>query len=150
MISPDAVIAPWLEIIRPSHLWIVGSEVPPVARDYQKHSQSTIQLLSAQAINSETLIPTAALCIQPIAHPDDLVTLGQLRNLLIPNIFCLVAANMPANNLFGLAFKRGSFCRNKTQQLLSFHYALATYNHTRSWNNPKSWANPENWNKFWW
>ncbi len=150
LISPDSIIAPWLEKTHPSHLWIIGPEIPPVVLDYQSYSKSKIQTIKPQAISSDIFIPKAALCVEPIENFDNLITLGRLRNLLIPDLLCFVSNEIPKDDLFSLAFQSGLLCQNKKQYLLSLHYSLATYNHTRSWNNPKLWANPENWNKYWW
>jgi hypothetical protein len=148
--SPDSVIAPWLESVQPQTLWVVGETTPPVVNDYQKHSNHSVQTLTNQEIRSSDQIPSAALIARPLNTPDDLLIAGQLRNLLISDILCFVDATIPADSLYALAFKRGDQCREKYSTLLSYHYSLATYNHTRAWNNPKFWANPENWNKYWW
>jgi hypothetical protein len=148
--TPDSILAPWLESTAPDAIWVVGQEVPPVVSDYQAHSMNQVQVMNPKAIQSAIQLPNAALIADPIQTPEDLLTLGQVRNLLIPEILCFVSESMESEALYALAFKRGEHCRQKRITLLSFHYSLATYNHARAWNNPKFWANPENWNKYWW
>jgi len=149
-LSPDSVIAPWLESVQPQTLWVIGDATPPVVTDYQKHSNNLVETLSIREIEEREHIPKAALIALPLSSPDELLLAGQLRNLLISDILCFVSTTIPAESLYALAFKRGDECQEKQSTLLSFHYSLATYNHTRAWNNPKFWANPENWNKYWW
>jgi hypothetical protein len=148
--SPDSVIAPWLESVQPQTLWVIGETTPPVVTDYQIHSHNSVVTLKPQEIGANGQMPSAALITHPLNTLDDLLLAGQLRNLLISDILCFVNRSIPADSLYALAFKRGDECQEKQNALLSFHYSLATYNHTRSWNNPKFWANPENWNKYWW
>ena len=148
--SPDSVIAPWLESVQPDTLWVIGETTPPVVTDYQQHSSNSVSTLPHQEVGSTRQPPQAALIAKPLNSMDELLVAGQLRNLLISDILCFVHASIPQDSLYALAFKRGEECREKGNALLSFHYSLATYNHTRIWNNPKFWANPENWNKYWW
>jgi hypothetical protein len=148
--SPDSVIAPWLESVQPQTLWVIGETTPPVVTDYQIHSHNSVVTLKPQEIGANVQMPSAALIAHPLNTLDDLLLAGQLRNLLISDILCFVNRSIPADSLYALAFKRGDECQETQNALLSFHYSLATYNHTRAWNNPKFWANPENWNKYWW
>ena len=148
--TPDSILAPWLESTAPETIWVVGQDVPPVVLDYQTHCLNQVQVMGPKAVQSATQLPNAALIADPIRTPEDLLILGQVRNLLIPEILCFVSESIESEALFALAFKRGEHCRQKRTVLLSFHYSLATYNSTRAWNNPKFWANPENWNKYWW
>ena len=148
--TPDSVIAPWLESIRPELLWVIGNGIPPVVIDYQNHSNNSVKTLTAQQISSNRQVPEAALIARPLNRTSDLLVVGQLRNLLIPDILCFVNEAIPPDSLYALAFKRGDECCESQNTLLSFYYSLATYNHSRAWNNPKFWANPENWNKYWW
>jgi hypothetical protein len=148
--SPDSLIAPWLESVQPQMLWVIGETTPPVVTDYQIHNHNSVETLKPQEVGASGQMPSAALIAQPLNTLDDLLLAGQLRNLLISDILCFVNRSIPADSLYALAFRRGDECREKYSTLLSFHYSLATYNHTRAWNNPKFWANPENWNKYWW
>lgn len=148
--TPDSVIAPWLESVQPHTLWVIGETTPPVVSDYQQYSSNSVTTLSPKEISSTRQLPQAALIAKPLTSTDGLLVAGQLRNLLISDILCFVHVSIPQDSLYALAFKRGEECREKGNALLSFHYSLATYNHTRVWNNPKFWANPENWNKYWW
>ena len=149
-ISPDSIIAPWLETIRPSRLWVIGTSSPSVVRDYQIHTASQVAVLDPAEICSSHKIPKAALIARPLTTQKDLLVAGQLRNLLIADILCFVSEELAPESLYALAFKRGEECQEKTFSLSSFHYSLASYNHVRVWNNPKYWANPENWNRYWW
>ena len=149
-ISPDSIVAPWLETIQPSRLWVIGTSSPPVVSDYQTHTASQVAVLDPVEICSNHEIPKAALIARPLTMQKDLLVAGQLRNLLISDILCFVSEELAPESLYALAFKRGEECQEKTLSLSSFHYSLASYNHTRVWNNPKYWANPENWNRYWW
>ena len=149
--SPDALIAPWLSDRAPRSLWVVGEDVPPVVADYALANAVSLTHLSGPlAFDLHQPIPEAALVADPIRLEGDIERLGALRNRLIGDILCLVAAEVQNDMLYALGFRRGEICHTQHGELLSFHYALATYNHTRAWNNPKFWANPENWNKYWW
>lgn len=149
-ISPDSIIAPWLETIQPRRLWVIGTSSPSVVRDYQIHTASEVAVLDPAEICSKHEIPKAALIARPLTTQKDLLVAGQLRNLLIADLLCFVSEELAPESLYALAFKRGEECQEKTFSLSSFHYSLASYNHVRVWNNPKHWANPENWNRFWW
>ena len=148
--TPDSVIAPWLESVQPDTLWVIGEMTPPVVNDYQQYSSNLVCTLSHQEVDSTRQLPRAALIAKPLSSTDELLVAGQLRNLLISDILCFAHVSIHRDSLYALAFKRGKECQEKGNDLLSFHYSLATYNHTRVWNNPKFWANPENWNKYWW
>jgi hypothetical protein len=148
--TPDAIIAPWLEHSRPEHLWVIGDQVPPVISDYQSHTRNRVDCLTADQIRQSAIVPNAAIIVFPLVDQDDLLVAGALRNLLIGDILCFANETITPESLYAFAFRRGAHCHEKNHALLSFHYSLATYNHTRAWNNPKFWANPENWNKYWW
>ena len=150
-LSPDALIAPWLTDRQPVRVWVIGSSIPPVVQDYAAAHAVEIALLPSHRVSDLSLAaPDAALVADPITEPEALESLGILRNRLVQDIFCLVSTAIPVEDLFALSFSRGQPCVSQSGELLSFHYTLATYNHTRVWNNPKFWANPENWNKYWW
>ena len=51
-ISPDSIIAPWLETIQPSRLWVIGTSSPSVVRDYQIHTASQVAVLDPAEICS--------------------------------------------------------------------------------------------------
>ncbi len=150
-LSPDALIAPWLSERAPASLWVIGRTLPLIVEDYRAHQDCQVDLLSPADLADWTLAtPDAALWAETLDTPEQLTALGVLRNRLIGNIFCLVSEQISTEALFALGFRRGENCHVQDQVVLSFHYTLATYNHTRAWNNPKFWANPENWNKYWW
>jgi hypothetical protein len=148
--TPDSILAPWLESTEPETIWVVGQEIPPVVLDYQSHCLNQIEVINPEAIHAANQLPNAALIADPIQTLEHLLIVGQVRNLLIPEILCFVSESVESEALYALGFKRGGRCYQTRTTLLSFHYSLATYNHTRAWNNPKFWANPENWNKYWW
>lgn len=150
-LSPDALIAPWLSERKPKSLWVVGQGTPPVIQDFATANDTALTEIRANMLTDLSLpVPMAAICVDPILGELELEHVGILRNRLITDIFCLVSQQIPAEALYALGFHRGEYCVSQAGELLSFHYALATYNHTRAWNNPKFWANPENWNKYWW
>ena len=92
--TPDSILAPWLESTAPEAIWVVGREVPPVVSDYQAHCLNQVQVMNPKAIQSATQLPNAALIADPIQTPEDLLTLGQVRNLLIPEILCFVSESI--------------------------------------------------------
>lgn len=149
--SPDALIAPWLTERKPKSLWVIGQGTPPVIQDFATANDTALTHINDAMLTDLTLpVPAAAILVDPILVESDLVRVGILRNRLITDIYCLVSRQVPSEALYALGFRRGEYCVSQAGELLSFHYALATYNHTRAWNNPKFWANPENWNKYWW
>ncbi|HBX25940.1 MAG TPA: hypothetical protein DEF72_00770 [Gammaproteobacteria bacterium] len=149
-LSPDSIIAPWLEAVQPKRLWVIGTSSPSVVGDYKAHAASQVAVLDPAEICSSHEMPQAALVAQPLITQKDLLVAGQLRNLLIADILCFASNKLAPEALYALAFKCGEKCQEKTFSLSSFHYSLASYNHVRVWNNPKFWANPENWNRYWW
>lgn len=149
--SPDSIIAPWLEAAAPRSLWIVGPSIPPVVMDYCQAHGTAHQILDDASMAATTdPIPEAAILVEPIVDADQLSAAGILKNRLIGHVLCFADAQFPVGAFYGLAFESGATCFARGRALLSFQYALATYNHTRAWNNPKFWANPEHWNKHWW
>ena len=149
-LSPDSIIAPWLETIQPNKLWVIGTSAPSVVGDYQIHTDSEVAVFNSAEICSHHEMPKAALIARPLTTQKDLLIAGQLRNLLIPDILGFASEKLAPESLYALAFKRGEECQEKTFSLFSFHYSLASYNHVRVWNSPRFWANPENWNRYWW
>jgi len=152
LLSPDAVIAPWLSEKNPKVLWVFGESLPHVISDYVEHHHTELILLSPglpKARWPESL-PEAALIAEPVSDESALERLGTLRNLLIADLLCFVRETVRPEQLYGLGFKHGTNCQHRLGNLLSFHYTLANYNNTRVWNNPKFWANPQNWDKYWW
>jgi len=152
MIGPDGIIAPWLEAIRPTRLLVVGDHLP-ILDDYQR--AHPLELESAPAnrhdLGHHPKTYAAVLISHVLASDDDLLLAGIARNQLAPQVLVFVRPDqVQSTALFGLGFVRHAETADRMGALLSFRYALATYNHTRDWNNPKFWANPERWNKHWW
>jgi hypothetical protein len=149
--SPDAVIAPWLSDAPGRTLWVIGETMPPLVADYlSEHAREVSRFQPQIEAIDWSAHSDACLLTTPLDSEAGLVLLGRLRNHLIPHILCFVREPLSDADLFSLSFKRGIRVSTQAGPLLSFTYALATYNHTRAWNNPKFWANPENWNKYWW
>lgn len=78
--------------------------------------------------------------------------LGRLRNLKCEKIWVAVttSASWNLNAMISLGFTRVKCYGGSDQQLCTYSYDIATYNHKRSWNNSRFWANPENWGKYRW
>mgnify|MGYP000046335846 FL=1 len=149
--SPDAIIAPWLSDSPGQSLWVIGEAIPPLVTDYLDEHPRNVRRFDPHIEAIDWSGPTdACLLTTPLDSNAALMLLGRLRNHLIAHILCFIREPLTDTDLFSLGFKRGMQVSTQTGPLLSFTYALATYNHTRAWNNPKFWANPENWNKYWW
>ncbi len=152
MTGPDGLIAPWLEVVAPRTLVVIGPTLPLVENYQSTHAVDVVQLSpDPHALTHHSMRYEAVLISQVIETEDDLVLPGIARNQLAPQVFVLIRpAVIAPSALFGLGYVRHSETHDREGPLLSFCYTLATYNHTRAWNNAKFWANPEQWNKHWW
>ena len=78
--------------------------------------------------------------------------LGCLRNQLNARICVFVTQSneWDFQDFIALGFKRLLDCHRGSSQVRCFSYAIASYNHIRSWNNARFWANPEMFDKYRW
>jgi len=82
--------------------------------------------------------------------------LGSLRNQLNSRICVFAGENSALNfqDFIALGFRRLLHCHPETDgesdKITVYSYAIASYNHIRSWNNSRFWANPELFGLYWW
>lgn len=83
---------------------------------------------------------------------DGIQFLCRLRNLKCDKLWVAVATSddWNLNMMISLGFKREHCLVERGNEICTYGYDIATYNHERKWNNPRYWANPENWGKYRW
>ncbi len=144
---------------QPDSILFLGETLPESLHGMPVHTLSHVLLNSdsVEQVISETASLHADFVIVELPavatqKKDFEVMLGSLRNQLNAQICVFVSrqSEWQFQDFIALGFKRLLECRHENDELICYSYAIATYNHIRSWNNAKFWANPEMFGKHWW